>query len=98
MVPGRSARVAGEPRCGWGVGLFRSQLPFVPVELPGKRYAVTVDQSRRPPLIVGRYASSALTDTRPCLSDGVPSIFLAGSDCAMETVVEGSMTKACVQT
>src|SRR5262245_33934346 len=28
MVPGRSARVAGEPRCRCGVGLFRRQFAF----------------------------------------------------------------------
>ena len=32
MVPGSSARVAGELAAGWmGVAFFRSQLPFEPV-------------------------------------------------------------------
>jgi hypothetical protein len=63
MVPGSSARAAGEPAAGWwGVGFFPSPVAFSnEFDLPGKRYAVRKDQ-----ILGGHISSSGVYPANLC--------------------------------
>jgi hypothetical protein len=53
MVPGSSARVAGEPAAGGASASFLARCLSNQFDLPGKRYAAREDQSGAGPLFIG---------------------------------------------